>query len=323
MRFLLRRILHSVLLLVIASVLSFIIVNLAPGDFYDALELRTDVSPGTVSALRSQHGINESLPTRYLRWLRSSIQGDWGPSLAYNSPAGPIVWSRAKNTFLLAGTATLLAWLVALPIGIWSAARSGTWADALSTGGVSILLATPELVLALLLLLVAVRTRYFPAGGMTSIDFSEAGSVGLWVRVEDVARHLFLPSICLASGSLPLLFFHVRTAMKEALQSPFVVAARGYGIPFHRVLLRHALPAAANPLVSLFGLSLGLLASSSLVVEAIFSWPGLGQLLLEAVFNRDLFLVIDAGMLATCCLIFGDLLADVLLCFTDPRTHVE
>ena len=169
MRFLLRRILHSGLLLVAASALSFIIVNLAPGDFYDALQLRTDVSLGTVSALRSQHGLNESLPRRYLSWVRSSIQGDWGLSLAYNGPAGPIVWSRAKNTFLLAGTATLLAWLVALPVGIWSAARSGTWTDSLATGGVSILLATPELVLALLLLLIAVRTGYFPAGGMTSI----------------------------------------------------------------------------------------------------------------------------------------------------------
>ena len=111
--------------------------------------------------------------------------------------------------------------------------------------------------------------------------------------------------------------------MKEALQSPFVMAARGYGIPLHRMLLRHALPAAANPLVSLFGLSLGLLASSSLVVEAIFSWPGLGQLLLEAIFNRDFFLVIDAGMLATACLILGNLLADVLLYAIDPRTRVE
>jgi peptide/nickel transport system permease protein len=325
MRFLLRRLLHSIFLLAGASVLSFVVVNLAPGDFYDALRLRADISPATVSALRSQHGINESLPMRYVRWVRSAIEGDWGFSLAYNSPARPIVWSRAKNTLLLTATATLLAWLVALPLGIWSAAHPGRWPDSIATAGVSIVLATPELVLALLLLLAAVRTGYFPAGGMTSLDSSpsESSPMNLWVRIEDVARHLFLPSVCLAAGLLPLLFLHVRTATREALQSPFVTAAQGYGIPFGRVVLRHALPVAANPLISLFGLSLGLLASSSLVIEAIFSWPGLGQLMLEAILQRDFFLVVDAGMLATSCLIAGNFLADVLLYASDPRIRAQ
>jgi peptide/nickel transport system permease protein len=326
MCFLLRRVLHSLFLLAGASVISFVVVNLAPGDFYDALRLRPNVSPATVSALRSQHGINESLPIRYLHWVRSTVEGDWGFSLAYNSPARPILWSRAKNTLLLTAAATLLAWLVALPVGLWSAAHPGTWADSLSTAGVSMLLATPELVLALLLLLLAVRTGYFPAGGMTSLDSSsqpESSAVHLWIRIEDLARHLFLPSVCLAAGLLPLLFLHVRTAAKEALQSPFVTAAQGYGIPFRRVLLVHALPVAANPLISLFGLSLGLLTSSSLVIEAIFSWPGLGKLMLEAIFQRDFFLVVDAGMLATACLIAGNLVADVLLYASDPRIRAE
>ncbi len=325
MRFLLRRVLHSLLLLAGASVLSFVVVNLAPGDFYEALRLRPGVSPATVAALRSQHGLNESLPVRYLHWVRSAVQGDWGFSLAYNSPARPILWLRAKNTLLLAGTATLLAWLVALAVGLWSAAHPGTWADSLASVGMSILLATPELVLALLLLLVAVRTGYFPAGGLMSLDFSEpeCSAVHLWARIEDTARHLFLPSICLAAGSLPVLFLHVRTAARQALDSPFVTAAQGYGIPFRRVLLRHALPAAANPLISLFGLSLGLLMSSSLVIEAIFSWPGLGQLMLEAILQRDFILVVDAGMLATGFLIAGNLLADVLLYASDPRIREE
>ncbi len=325
MRFLLRRVLHSLFLLASASVLSFLVVNLAPGDFYEALRLRPDISPATVAALRSQHGLNESLPARYLYWVRSIVQGDWGFSLAYNSPARPILWSRAKNTLLLAGTATLLAWLIALSVGLWSAAHPGTWGDSLASATVSILLATPELVLALLLLLFAVRTGYFPAGGLMSLDSppAESSVVHLGARIEDIARHLFLPSVCLAAGLLPLLFLHVRTAAREALQSPFVTAARGYGIPFRRVLLRHALPAAANPLISLFGLSLGLLMSSSLVIEAIFSWPGLGQLMLEAILQRDFFLVVDAGMLATGFLIAGNLLADVLLYASDPRIRVE
>jgi peptide/nickel transport system permease protein len=325
MCFLLRRVLHSLFLLVGASVLSFVVVNLAPGDFYEALRLRADISPGTVSALRSQHGLNESLPIRYVHWVQSTVRGDWGFSLTYNSPARPIIWSRAKNTFLLAGIATLLAWLLALPVGLWCAARPGTWADSVADTGVAILLATPELVLALLLLLVAARTQYFPTGGLMSLDSSDAEFSGVhtWTRIGDIARHLFLPSVSLAAQLLPLLFLHVRTAVREALHSPFVTAAYGYGISFRRVLLAHALPAAANPLISLFGLSLGLLTSSSLVIEAIFGWPGLGQLMLDAIFQRDFFLVVDAGMLATASLILGNLLADVLLYASDPRIRAE
>jgi len=133
---------------------------------------------------------------------------------------------------------------------------------------------------------------------------------------------MFLPALCLAAGLLPLLLSHVRASMREALQSPFVSAALGFGISSRRVLLRHALPAALNPLISLFGLSLGLLMSSSLLVEAIFGWPGLGQLMLQAIASRDVFLVIDSTMLGTAFLIAGNFVADLLLYVSDPRIRV-
>jgi peptide/nickel transport system permease protein len=174
----------------------------------------------------------------------------------------------------------------------------------------------PELVLALLLLLFAVRTGYFPAGGLMSL---ESLDTGVWSETKDITKHLFLPSVCLAAGLLPLLLSHVRAAVAEALESPFIGAARGHGIPFRRLLLRHALPAAANPLISLFGFSLGMLISSSLLIETVFSWPGLGQLMLEAIQQRDFFLVVDAAVLSTAFLIGGNLIADVLLYASDPR----
>jgi len=319
MRFLLRRLLHSLLLLAAASVIAFALVNLAPGDFYDALRLRPEVSAGTVAAIRSEHGLDRSLPEKYLGWLRSVLEGDWGVSLAYNSPARPIVWSRAKNTLLLGATATLLAWLLAMPLGLWVAAYPAKWSNALVSVTISILLATPELVLALLMLLFAVRTGYLPAGGMLDEAARGSRAASLWEQAADLTRHLFLPTACLAAGLLPILVLHVRAAGKEALASPFVTAARAYGIPFRRVLLRHALPAAANPLISLVGLSLGLMMSSSLVVEAIFSWPGLGQLMWNAILERDFFLIVDAVLLATGFLIGANLLSDLLLYASDPR----
>jgi peptide/nickel transport system permease protein len=316
MRFLLRRTLHGLLLLIGASVISFLLANLAPGDFFDEMRVNPEISRETLASLRSQYGLDRPLPRRYLQWVRSVISGQWGFSFAYNSPAGPILWSRSGKTLLLTGAATLLAWLIALPVGGWAAARPGSSIDWLTKGTVAVLLAMPELVLALLLLLFAVRTGYFPAGGLMSL---ESLDTGVWSETKDITKHLFLPSVCLAAGLLPLLLSHVRAAVAEALESPFIGAARGHGIPFRRLLLRHALPAAANPLISLFGFSLGMLISSSLLIETVFSWPGLGQLMLEAIQQRDFFLVVDAAVLSTAFLIGGNLIADVLLYASDPR----
>jgi peptide/nickel transport system permease protein len=172
----------------------------------------------------------------------------------------------------------------------------------------------------LLVLLAAVRSGYFPLGGVVSPDFPQ---LSFWSQCKDLARHFFLPTLCLAAGFLPLLLLHVRASMIEVLESPFIAAARAHGIPFRRLLLRHALPAAANPLVSLFGFSLGILLSSSVVIEGIFGWPGLGRLLIEAILERDFYMVVDAAVLATVFLIFGNLLADALLYALDPRIRAQ
>jgi peptide/nickel transport system permease protein len=227
---------------------------------------------------------------------------------------------RARNTLLLTGTATFFAWLIAIFLGAWSVAGRRRWSDLLIRLAASSLLAIPDLVLALALLLFAIRTGYFPAGGMVSLEFSEAGALG---KLKDIASHLFLPAFCLVLGVLPMLLSHVRAALTEVWESAFITAARGFGIPRQRLLFRHALPAAANPMISLFGFSVGTLLSSSLLIEAVLSWPGLGQLFVEAVLQRDLYIVVGATMLSTILLIIGNLLSDALLLITDPRIRTE
>ncbi len=326
MRFLLGRLLHSLLLLIGASLLSFLIVQLAPGNYFESARLNPELSAATLSALQSEHGMNKTLAVRYARWIRSVVQGRWGFSLAYNTLAAPILWSRSLNTLLLTSTGTLLAWILAVPLGMWAAVRPGSWIDSLTSGAMSLLLATPELVIALLLLLFAVRTGYFPAGGMSSLESQPAGSgamMQIWVEGRDLAGHLFLPGLCLAAGLLPVLLSHTRAAVRETLHSPFVMAARSYGIPFHRILLRQVLPAAANPIISLFGLSLGMLLSSSLLIEVIFSWPGLGQLMVRALLERDPVLIVDVTVLAAAFLVAGNFTADILLYLFDPRIRRE
>jgi len=320
MPFLVRRLLYSLFLLAGVSVLTFVLVDLAPGEFFDELRLNPRVSQATIAALRSHYGLDLPLPAKYLRWLQSAAKGECGFSFSYDSPAAPIVWRRAQNTLLLTGTATFFAWLLAVPFGIWSAAKPGKWSDLVVGGVVSALFAIPELILGLLLLWLAVRSGYFAVGGAASLSFSQ---LDFWSKSRDLARHLFLPTLCLTAGLFPLLLSHVRASMTVVLELPFIAAARGHGIPVRRLLLRHALPAAANPLISLFGLSLGALLSSSLVIEGLFGWPGLGPLFIEAILQRDFYVVIDAAVLAAIFMIFGNLLADVLLFAIDPRVREE
>ena len=144
-----------------------------------------------------------------------------------------------------------------------------------------------------------------------------------WSRAKDVAFHLVLPAFGLAVVMLPVLVRHVRSAMIESLESPFIRAARGHGIPRARLLFRYALPAASNPLISLFGFSVATMLSTSMLAEVILSWPGLGPLLVESIFSRDVYLVVAVVMLSSVFLVMGNLLADLLLFASDPRIRTE
>jgi peptide/nickel transport system permease protein len=223
---------------------------------------------------------------------------------------------RARNTLFLTGLATLLAWMVALPWGVLEALHRGGWVDRIGGGVTAVLLAIPDVLLGLLLLLLAARTGWFPTGGMVSAD---ASNEALPERLRDIAVHLFFPVVALALGTVPVLVRHVRSAMILVLDSPFIEAAHGLGIPRWRLVYRHALPAGMNSLISLFGFSIGALLSMSLLMEVVLSWPGLGPLVLEAILARDIYVVIAAVMLSSVFLVIGNLLADVLLYWSDPR----
>jgi peptide/nickel transport system permease protein len=315
-----RRALHGFGLLVGVSLLTFLLAELAPGDFYAEMRLDPRISEESVRALRARHGLDRPLPQRYLAWLGSLARGDLGYSFAYDLPVGPLLWPRARNTVLLTATATAVAWLLAVPLGVWWATRRGGLAAHGLAGLMALLLALPDLVVALALLLLAVRTGWFPAGGMVSLGHAQmpAGA-----RAMDLASHLVLPVTALVLGVLPVLVRHVRGSVAEALGAPFVLAARAHGLSEARVLFRHALPAAANPLVSLFGLSLAGLLSMSLLVEVVMSWPGLGPLLLEAILARDFYLVLAPVLASTLFLLCGNLIADLLLLAADPRIRAD
>ena len=320
MRYAVRRLVHSLLLLAGVSVLSFLFADLAPGDFFTEMRLDPLVPAGTAETLRVRHGLDRPVQVRYLAWLGSMARGEFGYSLAYNSAVGPLLRQRIPGTLLLTVTASLLAWLMAIPLGIWNAANRGTWKDSILKVALSILLSIPELLLAVILLVLAVKTAWLPAGGM------HTPGAGLWPtpdRIRDTLRQMVIPVAVLVMGMLPPLVRHVRSAVADAMDSPFALAARAHGIPQNRLLFRHILPAALNPLISLFGFSLGTLLSASLLVEVLVGWPGLGPLFLDAIMARDFALVLGVVMSSTALLIAGNLIADLLLYRADPRIRTS
>jgi peptide/nickel transport system permease protein len=320
MRYLLRRLLQAAFLLIGVSILTFLFSALAPGNYFDEMRLNPQISPETVAALRAQYQLDRPVPVRYLRWANSLLHGEMGYSFAYNSPVAPLLCVRARNTLLLALVASLIAWTLALPLGIWSATTLGRLPDRALSGITAALLVIPDLVLALGLLILAVRTGWFPTGGMISVGFENFSPLQ---KLRDIALHMALPVLALALYALPTLVRHVRAAIADALATPFLRVAASHGIPRPSLLYRYALRAAANPLISLFGLSIGTLLSGSLIIEVVMSWPGLGPLLLEAILARDLYVVIGGVFFSTIFLVAGNFLADVLLYLADPRVRTQ
>jgi peptide/nickel transport system permease protein len=315
-RFLLRRTGHAILVLFGVSVLAFFFSTLAPGNYFDEMRLNPQISADRLSALRAEYQMDRPLVSRYARWAGALAHGDLGFSFAYNTPVAALLWTRARNTLLLAGTATLLVWMLALPLGIWSAETLGRPPDIVLSWATAVLLIIPDLALALGLLTLAVRSGWLPTGGMMSVGFSGFSTAH---KISDLGAHVVLPVIVLVLSVLPVLLRHVRAAMVEALQAPFLRAAEGHGISRRRLLYRYALPAAAHPLIALFGFSLGTLLSGSLVVEVVMSWPGIGPFLWEAILARDLYVVIGGVLLSTLFLVAGNFAADLLLYWVDPR----
>jgi peptide/nickel transport system permease protein len=309
----LRRMGHAAVTLFALSLLSFLFLELAPGDFLDGMRLNPEMSTSTREAIRSRYGLDQSLPSRYGRWILAVARGEWGFSFTYGVPVAPLLWERGLNSLLLTGTAMVCAWLMAIPIGVFWALASRRWASALWGFLTAVLLSIPEVLLALGFLFIAASTGAFPVGGMRS-----AGA-GTAAPFRDVALHMILPVLALSLSRMGGLARHVRESLAAALRLPPIRLMEASGVPKHRILYRHLLPLAANPLVTLLGLSIAGLLSGSLIVEVIMGWPGLGSLLLEAILARDIYVVIGATMCSAFLLLLGGTIGDLLLQLGDPR----
>jgi peptide/nickel transport system permease protein len=245
---------------------------------------------------------------------------DLGYSFRNKTPVTSLLGERFLNTMLLAGTAEVLIWALAIPLGVLAAVKRGRWWDRISSVGSFCGISVPEIILALLALLLAARTGWFPIGGMHSLHYEQ---LPLPARIADLLHHLALPAMVLTVAGVAGLMRYMRSSLLDTLTSDYIRTARAKGLSWARVISGHALRNAINPMITLFGISFAGLIGTSFLVEIIMGWPGIGRLTYDAILTKDFYLIMASLMVSTTFLILGNLLADILLAANDPRIRYE
>jgi len=318
--YVLRRLLQVIPLLLGISFLTFILLQLAPGDFLNTMAENPQVSAERLEAMKRAFGLDRPWYVQYGLYLKNVfLHFDFGESFARHQTVFHILREGLLNTLLLALAAAVVTWGLAIPLGVWAAMRQYSWLDkSLSVFGV-IGLSIPEVLSGLLLLMLAVRIGW-PVGGMHSLDYDQLDGVG---KAGDLLRHLLMPALVVGLTPLAGRMRQMRGNLLDVLRLDYVTTARAKGLSENVVVFKHALRNAINPLITLFGYTLGSLVSGSFIAEIIFSWPGLGRITLDALLTKDQYLVMGSVLMAAVVLVAGNLIADVLLAIADPRIAYE
>ncbi|HKE88384.1 MAG TPA: ABC transporter permease [Vicinamibacterales bacterium] len=314
--FLLRRFVFAVVLLVCTSSTALLLTRLAPGDLTS--QLGPIASRSEIETTRARFDLDRSPLTQWALWATRAIRLDFGDSFLFNRPVGPLVVRAAGNTAALAVVALAIATLLGISLGILTGSRQGSRLAAF-VGMVSMVcVSLPPLLTSLVFVFIAARTGWLPAGGMSSAGASDMG----WVAwIADVAWHLPLPALALAVPIAAVFERLQSQSMADAVRQPFVIAAVARGVPSRDLILRHAWPASVRPLCAVYGLVIGALLSGSFIVEYVTSWPGLGQLMYQALRGRDVYLVAACAAMGAVFLAVGTLAGDLLLAAADPRVR--
>lgn len=311
-----RRALVTVLLLLAVSFLTFVLVQLAPGTAFDKYRANPQISDDLVQQLEDKYGLNDPIYEQYGKWLWSLVQGDMGYSFIHERPVSTLIWEAFGNTVFLMLASILATWLLALPMGIYCAVNQYSWGDQFFSVLAFVGMSIPNFFLCFLLLYGVSIVGGWPLGGMTSIGY---GDMTWWEQILDLGKHMVIPVLVISTSAMAGLQRITRGNMLEVLRKQYITAARARGLPENRVIYFHALRNAINPLITIFGYQFSTLISGAALVEIIISWPGMGQLMLQAVRSQDQFLVVGGVLASGILLIAGNLLADVLLGLVDPR----
>ncbi len=307
---------QSVLLVWLVLTITFFLLHLAPGDpmaRYDDPEM----APETVEMMRRQFGLDRSIPEQYVRWISNFCVGDFGLSLRYNRPVSELLARAVPNTLRLTIAALTVYIVLGVALGITSAARKDSLFDRSGTLAALVVYSIPSFWLALMLIMLfSLKLGWLPSSHMQSID---AASLGAFALFRDRAAHLVLPAFVLGVASAAGMARYMRGSMLDELRRDYVRTARAKGLSEGSVLMKHAFRNAAIPIVTIVGLSFPFLLGGSVITERIFSWPGMGSLMVESIFTRDYPVVLAINFIVSVMVILGNLLADLGYALLDPR----
>lgn len=315
-KYIIRRLILAIPVLFGVSIISFIIISAAPGDFLDVLRMNPAVGEETIKSLERQFGLDKSPIVQYFLWLKEVLKGNFGYSFQYRRPVFEIIWGRLGATLLLTITTMLFQWFIGVGLGILSALKRYSLTDQILTIIAFIGISIPNFFFALLFLYFAAKTGWFPVGGIISNNFDQ---MNVFQKILDYLYHVFGPMLTLGTAGLAGIMRQMRGQMLDQMGQDFVMFARAKGMPEKVVIFKHTLRNAINPLVTMFGYQISGLLGGAVLTETVFGWPGMGRLIIQALLAQDLYLVMASLLLSSLMLIVGNLVADILLAWVDPR----
>lgn len=322
--FIVRRLAYAVVTLVAVSLLTFFIIELAPGSALTAeiSRLRAQgnvVSTAQVEALEEKYGVNDPWLVKYGKWAGGLIRGDFGTSFAYREPVGSLIWSRLGLSIALSLGAIIVAWGIAIPLGVFSATNRYSLPDNVITVLQFIGVAIPEFLLALVVMVAAVQWGGLEVGGLFSNEFRNAP----WsaAKFGDMLAHLWMPLLVIAVGSTAWLTRVMRANLFDVLGQQYVQTARAKGVPERKVIWKHAVRNALHPLVMTLGTTLSVLISGEAIISIVFALPTTGQALIQTLIVKDTYVAATLLVFLAALLVIGNLISDLLLAWIDPRTR--
>lgn len=310
-KYLTKRLLIGIVVLFFITFLSFLIINLSPGD-PATLYVSPDATEAQIEQTREKLGLNKPLLIRYIYWLTDFLRGNLGISFATRQPVANMLLERVGPTLLLMGISLLVAYLIAIPLGIYSAVNQKTWVDYLITGTSFLGVSIPNFFLGLFLIYVfAVQLRWLPTGGMQVL-----GSDGGFL---ERARHLILPVLVIATTISANMIRYVRSSMIEVFGENYLRTAKAKGLKPRQIIFRHGVRNALVPIITIIGTDIPKLIGGAIVTEQIFQWPGLGALTISSIQARDYNVLMAITLLSAIAVLTANILTDIFYAIADPR----
>ena len=326
LKYTVRRIVTMIPTLIAISIFSFIIIQLPPGDFLSAyvgnLEAQGEtINEETIAALEKRYGLGQPIHMQYIKWMWGVLHGDFGQSFRWGAPVSSLIWGRLGLTVLVSLSTLLVTWVISFPVGIYSAVRQYSVGDYLFTILGFLGVATPNFLIALVLMVLTYLYLGQSVGGLFSPEYVEAPWT--WARFVDLLGHLWIPLVVLGTSGTAGLIRVMRANLLDEMEKPYVITARAKGQSEFRLLMRYPVRAALNPFVSTVGWTLPALVSGSTIVAVVLNLPMVGPLMLGALISQDMYLAGSFILMLSVLTVIGTLLSDILLAWLDPRIRLS